>query len=143
MFDCWFLIFCFGCFSPLKCKNSLKNSPFSPFFCAVTNRRERKHMRLIVVLEHPVLARKVSFWLLFCLVLGTSPYNTIIYLNSNDFLLLFSLTCSSECYYSIPKRRQVGNFFSSRTMFHSVKSHHGCWMGWLLWKSKFHHSTWY
>jgi len=84
---------------------------FPPFFCTVGNRTGRKHMWLIVALEHPFWQRKVSFWPLFCLVLEPSPYNTMIYLNSNCFLLLFSLTCSSECYYSIPKRRQVGNFF--------------------------------
>jgi len=57
-------------------------------------------------------ARKESFSPLFCLVLEASTYNTIMYLNSNCFLLLFSHTCSSECYYSIPNIiRQVGPFF--------------------------------
>jgi len=108
------LIFDFLCRSFFSIKNARthwKTLLFSPFFCAVTNRRERKHMRLIVVLKHPFFQGKVSFWPLFCLVLVPSPYNTMIYLNSNCFLLLFSLTCSSECYHSIPKRRQVGYFF--------------------------------
>ena len=48
-------------------------------------------------------AKKSKFLTTFFLVLEPSPYNTMIYLNSNCFLLLFSLTCSSECYYSIPR----------------------------------------
>jgi len=83
-FDCWVFIFCLQSFPHKNTWTHWKTLLFLHSICAVTNRREWKHMWLLVVLEHPFLQ------LFFCLVLEASIYNTIFDLNSNHFLLFFA-----------------------------------------------------
>jgi len=139
MFDCWVLIFCFGHFSPLSMPEFTEKLLFFPFFYTMTNRTERKHMHLIVALEHGFITTKVSF----CLVVGVSICNTVIYSNSNHFLLLSSTDMLVIMALSDPQEKTNGLLFSSGTTCHLVKNHHGCCLGLLLWQENFHCSPWY
>ena len=131
--------FLFWSFFSIKHARIHWKTPLFPFFYTMTNRTERKHMHLIVALEHGFITTKVSF----CLVVGVSICNTVIYSNSNHFLLFSSTDMLVIMALSDPQEKTNGLLFSSGTACHLVKNHHGCCLGLLLWQENFHCSPWY
>jgi len=140
VFDCWVFIFLFWSFFSIKIARTQWKTHLFPFFCSMTN---RQNWCRCIWLQHwnILLLQKRKFLTAFCLVLGASICNTIIYLNITISFFHRHTCCHNGIIWS-PKKDK-GLLFPSRTTCHLAKSHHGHWMGWLLQKSNFHHSPWY